>query len=520
MKNQIIPLITLLTLLLQSPLAHALEGGFTADSNQWNDNIRHDLPSEEERARELNARESAIQQDIERLKNRLRKTPAANQKAALHQRLRDIAAQNGWAPEINMVLGNRDIRALVEEDDTLPENFLECILQLQKDLKARGADMIFMPLPPTPHVYGHLLVNGITPEMEYSPGWTRMMLTLLENDIEVIDPLTEYRKQAGHPLVINWPNDFHTADGGRLIAARLLAERMQRYGFAREWKKDAENWTLKTDTITSNKTRISVVNSKDDWSQTQPDVNKVLFKHPIEIISDTIRPSIEKGMVSEVALIGDSQLHSAVHGAGWPDIAMSELGRTVRWGSKSGGIAHSLSEIYLSVVPDYSTQPRVVVVTTLAKYFWKDSVAAPRKMPELGATNDEGIPKARFDCVIEFTALSERPTEDADELDYKHAFFHHAAKVVDGPESMIGKEIGLRFKCLHKGKWVRSAIEKPEVGKQFNVRIWYLPEWTKKAGPSTRSILQQQVFDTVNQDLLVPVFMIADDTFGIFYLSR
>jgi len=141
-------------------------------------------------------------------------------------------------------------------------------------------------------------------------------------------------------------------------------------------------------------------------------------------------------------------------------------------------------------------------------------------MPARGVTNDEGVPKSRFDCVIEFTALSERPTEDADQLDYKHAFFHHAAKVVDGPETMIGKEIGIRFKCLHKGAWVKPAIEKPEVGKKFNVRIWYLHEWKKKAGPSTGSILQQEVFDTVNQDLLVPTFMMADGTFGMFYLSR
>ena len=68
-------------------------------------------------------------------------------------------------------------------------------------------------------------------------------------------------------------------------------------------------------------------------------------------------------------MIGDSQLHSPVYGAGWPQIAMSQIGGSFRWGSRSGGIEGSLAPIYLTVVPDFAEQPRVVVVTTLTKYF-------------------------------------------------------------------------------------------------------------------------------------------------------
>ena len=47
-----------------------------------------------------------------------------------------------------------------------------------------------------------------------------MMLSLLENDIEIIDPIEEFRAASNDKLVVNWANDFHTADGGRMIAAQ------------------------------------------------------------------------------------------------------------------------------------------------------------------------------------------------------------------------------------------------------------------------------------------------------------
>ncbi len=513
-------LITSLACIFYGMHAHALEGGSTSDSYQWSSSLKNRPVNESERKAELSAREKAIQADIKRLNQRLTRTPSATDTAKLHKRLKEVMAQNGWVPEIQMVFGTRDTLPLIANDETLPTNFVDCILQLKKDLKARGADMIFMPLPPTPVIYSHHLVDGIDATHEYYPGYTKMLLQLLEADIEVIDPLEEFRAASKDNLLVNFANDFHTGDGGRIIAANMLNERLQRYGFIRELQKGSQPWGMSTSTTNVSHTRISVVNSKQkdasgrQMTQTKPNAPAKLKSRRFEYISKVNVPKGKEHLITDLVLIGDSQLHSPVYGAGWPDIAMGQIQAGVRWGSRSGGIYSSLAPIYLEVVPDFAEQPRVVVITTLTKYFWGDEVSKPRAMPPRGAVNKDGIPKDRFACTIEFTALSTRPTDDANALDYDHAFINHAAKIVDGPETMIGKEISLRLKILHKGKWEQAAVDKPQVGKQFKVRLWPEEAALKRNAGRVKKFKTMELFDTVEQDLLIPIFYMDTGNFG------
>ena len=48
-----------------------------------------------------------------------------------------------------------------------------------------------MPGVPKLVYKSHLLVDGVDKEAEVWPGWTEMTLQLLENDIEVIDTVSE-----------------------------------------------------------------------------------------------------------------------------------------------------------------------------------------------------------------------------------------------------------------------------------------------------------------------------------------
>ena len=73
--------------------------------------------------------------------------------------------------------------------------------------------------------------------------------------------------------------------------------------------------------------------------------------------------------ITDLVMIGDSQLHSAVYGSGLPAFYMNAIGAQFRWGSKSWG-GFSPPEIYLDVVPNDAVQPRVVVLSVLPKYFW------------------------------------------------------------------------------------------------------------------------------------------------------
>ena len=133
-------------------------------------------------------------------------------------------------------------------------------IQLRDDLAERGVDMIIVPFAPNPHYAGHLLVDGIEADQDYYPGWTKMVIEMLNNDLEVIDTVSEFRKAAGSELQLSWPNDFHTASLGRQIAAKAIAERLQRYDFARELVPNRSKWTSTQKSSPCIKTRISTVN--------------------------------------------------------------------------------------------------------------------------------------------------------------------------------------------------------------------------------------------------------------------
>ena len=491
-----------------------LEGSLTSESRFWNETITNQPVTEEERAAEKAARQAAIAKDIERLKARLQTAPSPELTAKLHSKLEEVVANKGLVPEQLMVYGIRDIEPILKGQDALLGTMLDCLVQFKNDLAERDIDLIFLPLPPTPHVYAHDLVDGLEANQDYTPGWTKMLISMLENDIEVIDPIEEFRAHSKDKLLVKWANDFHTGDGGRMIAAKLLAERMQRYGFAKDLNQFTDSYEFTEVESGVTKTRIAGVNghkSKEDKG----------FKNTLKDKRFTyLNVKRKKGSAdnrrSDVVLIGDSQNHSSVYGSGWPTIAMSQVGGSFRWGSRSGGINDSLPSIYLTVVPDWAVQPRVVVVTSLTKYFWKETTNAPRKLPAQGATNADGVPFQPFDATVEFVKISKTPVEDSSKLDYVQALFHAAVKVVDGP--MAGKEIGIRYPALGKrawqeGKWLASR-DLHEVGKQMKLRMHYLPSYLAQSG-SNRGKSTWEVFDDTEQDLMIPIFyVIAGELVG------
>ena len=262
----------------------ALEGGVTSTGRGWDSSIDHEAPTAEERTAEKAARQKAIAADIKRLNKRLTNQPSVADTKALHERFKAIKQQRGWSEETGMVFGIRDMNAILDDRSALHPNLLASFVQFRDDMAKRDIDVIFIPFPPTPHVYGHELVDGITADQEYAPGWTKMILEMLEADLEIIEPLEAWRAASKEKLVIKWPNDFHTADGGRMIAADMLAERLQRYQFARDLSKNVPAYSFETQTTTSAKTRIGVVNKQ--YAPGTPELNfkELTAKHPFEFI--------------------------------------------------------------------------------------------------------------------------------------------------------------------------------------------------------------------------------------------
>ena len=246
---------TLRTLLCATALAGsfvgsalALEGGSVSRDPQWQNVPAPKKPSSSERSKELEAREQAIKDEIAKLTKRLDNQPSASATKALHAELQKIIDNYGWSPELELVFGIRATKPIINGQDKLPEELLQAFIQLRDDLAARGADLIVVPLAPHPQVSSHLLVDGVNADHEYAPGWTKMMIQLLENDIEIVDTTAEFRAVADSDMLVNWVNDFHTGSAGRKIAAEAVAERLQRYDFARKLAGNTSKWSSKEGT--------------------------------------------------------------------------------------------------------------------------------------------------------------------------------------------------------------------------------------------------------------------------------
>ena len=268
-------------------------------------------------------------------------------------------------------------------------------------MKARGIDLIIIPGVPKLVYKSHLLVDGIDPQAEIWPGWTEMTLQLLENDIEVIDTVEEFRAAAGGDVPVTWINEPHTGSEGRKIYGELLAERLQRYEFARkaQAKPPALSYVKKEKTGAK---MVTLLNNRGWinerwWDKTNRGRKPFPYDDPQAVdaglkvknknhkgwvyvyppLTPTIIDDLKnikfnyydlKGKMSvkehgslDIAFIGDSQLHTSVLGASLPGSSMAGINAQVRWGSKSWS-GFSPPDIFLDVIPTTVAQPRVVVM--------------------------------------------------------------------------------------------------------------------------------------------------------------
>ena len=535
----------------------AVEGGYLSTHPDWQGKT-HATPDAATRAKEKEARQADIQAQIAFLKERLKRVPSDAKMKELQTKLEQVHKDYGWVAEQGLVYGRRCIDPMLKDQHTLPENLLKAFIQLNNDFKARDIDLIILPLVPTPHFAAHGLVDGIEANHEYYPGWTKMMIQMLENDLEIVDSVDEFRAEAENNLLVSWANDFHTGSLGRQLAAKKLAERLQRYDFARDLKGNVGKWTAteKTKVGASMPQRILVVNrammSNVEYWQRQDktlkrwqakkkplpkDKGLIIFKGKGE---STIRPDVPSDCVpalkklsfkylnlkgpedksllrTDMVMIGDSQLHSAVYGSGLPEFINSEVGGSFRWGSKSWS-GFSPPDIYREVVPDNAVKPRVVVLAFLPKYFWhaysRDGKTIneagnkykPRPLPPVGgATASAGpaIPKGSFDATVEVIKVAKKPTEDASTLDYDEALMHIAVKVLDGP--LKGKEVGIRYWILNKGSWTKADKQvKPKQTLKLKLQNWH--DVIKKDG----KLRQHQTFGDDLQPVGTPILWVTD----------
>src|SRR5207245_10054900 len=101
---------------------------------------------------------------------------------------------------------------------------------LSRWLRSQGIDLVFMPVPKMTEAYPDRQAQPCPADRIVAPHLRRLWLELLQNDVEVIDLLPTFLAMPdrdAQPLY--FPDDPHWAPRGWHVAAKILAERLQRY---------------------------------------------------------------------------------------------------------------------------------------------------------------------------------------------------------------------------------------------------------------------------------------------------
>lgn len=520
-----------------------LEGGNTGTEPEWKSAPPIKQPTASERAQEVNARKTAIEADIARLKARMQKTASSSDQQKLKSEVDRIYKTHGWCPKLETAFGKGSLEAFQKDQTKMDPKTLQAFIQFDRDMKARGIDLILMPGAPKIVYEGHRLVPGMDATTEVWPGWTNMAIQLLENDVEVIDTVEEFRKAAGSKIPVTWINEPHTGPMGRKIFGEALAKRLQRYAFSRELQAKPKAFTY-TERKKTGAKMVTLLNNRAWinerwWEKTNRGRKPFPYDDPQAVdaglktrnknhkgwvyvyppLTPTIiedlkkleyayyhlqgKPSVKEYGRLDLAMIGDSQLHTAVLGSGLPAIIQAETNGLYRWGSKSWS-GFSAPDIFLEVIPTSVPQPRVVVMWFLPNKFFSKKPYTAKSMPPVKGGKQvaaaAGVPEGNFTATVEILSVPNR--RNPRNLSYSEALNHFPAVVKDGP--FAGQEIGIRSWSMVDSELMEPAFA---IKKGTKIKVSLMP-W-EDATKKFKGISQHMVFNDSDQDLLIPIFWIS-----------
>ena len=120
-----------------------------------------------------------------------------------------------------------DLCMLAETDAPGPVRMLK---SLNQQLRARGIDLIVVPFPSKEDVHADVFSDKAPADGWFLPCREKLMLQLLEADIEVIELIQPLRQARDRfPWMFYDNRDQHPADGAIQVAAEEIANRLARY---------------------------------------------------------------------------------------------------------------------------------------------------------------------------------------------------------------------------------------------------------------------------------------------------
>ncbi len=104
-----------------------------------------------------------------------------------------------------------------------------CIGHFRRQLEAHGTDLVYLLIPNKLDTYAYLFCENVG-DTSICPEQTKLMIQLLEHDVEVLDLRKEFRRAARERgEAVFYRHSHHWAPPGIAIAAREVFDRLKRY---------------------------------------------------------------------------------------------------------------------------------------------------------------------------------------------------------------------------------------------------------------------------------------------------
>ena len=172
-------------------------------------------------------------------------------------------------------------------------------------LKAKGIDLIVVPAPRMIEVYADKIGNGVPANGVASPQLRRLLLSLMESDVEVVDLLPGFlQSRATSAETLYLSADGHWSDRAQQIASGEIAHRLARYDVV----KAAMNLPAR---FTSEASHVSFQGALAEMltPPQRAEVRAALDATPVTKVTTAAGAPFEEPATSPVVVIGDSFTH-------------------------------------------------------------------------------------------------------------------------------------------------------------------------------------------------------------------